>query len=112
MSDCTNLGPFKSAEEAWFWCMDALVRRREGLNAGFVSRVHERPCTPDDIVQTLDQLYRRHRVDLVHTRILRIWGERGVAPNPAYPLERGDWRLWREALDRLEWALHVKGIVT
>jgi hypothetical protein len=63
------------------------------------------------VVKCLDQLYRRRRVDLVHARILRIWGERGMAPNPAYPLERGDWRLWREALDRLEWPLRVKGIV-
>ena len=70
-----------------------------------------RPCDPDDVVKCLDQLYRRRRIDLVHARILRIWGERGTAPNPAYPLERGDWRLWREAIDRLEWPLRVKGIV-
>ncbi len=101
--------PFRSAEQAWFWTMAALVARREGSNSDG-PRI-ERPCDPDDVVKCLDQLYRRRRIDLVHARILRIWGERGMVPNPAYPLERADSRLWREALDRLEWPLRVKGIV-
>ena len=42
---------------------------------------------------------------------MRIWGERQTPPNPAYAGERGDFRLWREALDRLEWPLRIKGIV-
>jgi hypothetical protein len=103
--------PFRNAEEAWFWTMAALVARREGArytaNQGRISR----PCEPDDVVKCLDALYRRRRIDLVHARILRIWGERQAAPNPAYAGERCDWRLWREALDRLEWPLRVKGIV-
>ena len=65
----------------------------------------------DDVVKCLDGLYRQRRIDLVHARILRIWGERQAAPNPAFAGERCDWRLWREALDRLEWPLRVKGIV-
>ena len=101
----------------------AVPQRRAGLvldhgRPGRAPRGHraaarrtERPCDPDDVVKCLDQLYRHRRIDLVHARILRIWGERGMAPNPAYPLERCDWRLWREALDRLEWPLRVKGIV-
>ena len=101
--------PFHSVEQAWFWTMAALVARREGSRNSGV-RV-ARPCDPDDVVKCLDQLYRRRRIDLVHARILRIWGERGVAPNPAYRLERCDWRIWREALSRLEWPLRVKGIV-
>jgi hypothetical protein len=101
--------PFRSAEHAWFWTMGALAARREG--SGHDGPRTVRPCDPDDVVKCLDQLYRRRRIDLVHARILRIWGERGTAPNPAYPLERSDWRLWREALDRLEWPLRVKGIV-
>ena len=74
--------PFHSVEQAWFWTMAALVARREGSRNSGV-RV-ARPCDPDDVVKCLDQLYRRRRIDLVHARILRIWGERGVAPNPAY----------------------------
>jgi len=63
------------------------------------------------VIKCLDQLYRRRRIDLVHARILRIWGERGIAPNPALPREGSDARLWREALSRLEWPLRAKGIV-
>ena len=110
-SRCDRGQPFCSAEEAWIWTMAALTARREGAryvaNAGRVTR----PCEPDDVVKCLDTLYRRRRIDLTHARILRIWGERQAAPNPAYASERSDWRLWREALDRLEWLLRVKGIV-
>ena len=103
--------PFTSAEEAWLWTMAALKARRDGArytaNQGLVAR----PCEPDDIIRCLDALYRRRRIDLVHARILRIWGDRQTAPNPVHAAERCDFRLWREALDRLEWPLRVKGIV-
>jgi hypothetical protein len=103
--------PFHSAEEAWFWTVAALTARREGArytaNQGSVGR----PCEPDDVVRCLDALYRRRRIDLVHARILRIWGERRASPNPAHANERCDWRLWREAIDRLEFPLRMKGIV-
>ncbi len=103
--------PFCSAEEAWLWTMAALVARRDGArytaNRGLVSR----PCEPDDVVRCLDALYRRRRIDLVHARILRVWGERQMPPNPSYATECYDYRLWREALERLEWPLRVKGIV-
>jgi hypothetical protein len=103
--------PFRSAEDAWIWTMTALVARRDGArytaNQGKVSR----PCEPDDVIRSLDALYRQRRIDLLHARILRVWGERGVAPNPAHAMERVDWALWKEALERLEWPLRVKGIV-
>lgn len=101
--------PFSSAQEAWFWTMSALIARRDG--SGSPHTTLSRPCTPDDVVKCLDALYRRRRIDLVHARILRLWGERGLPPNPAFARERCDWRLWREALDRLEWPLRQKGIV-
>src|SRR5476649_824996 len=103
--------PFRTAEEAWIWTMAALRARRDGArytaNLGLVSR----PCEPDDVVRCLDALYRRKRIGLVHARILRIWGDRQTAPNPAYAAERCDFRLWREAMEQLEWPLRVKGIV-
>ncbi len=102
--------PFRTAEEAWFWTMAALTARREGARFERCTQA-PRPCEPDDVVKCLDALYRRRRIDLVHARILRIWGERGTAPSAAYAAERADARLWREALDRLEWPLRVKGIV-
>jgi hypothetical protein len=103
--------PFRSAEEAWFWTMAALRARRDGArytaNRGGASR----PCEPDDVVRCLDALYGARRVDLVHARILRVWGERQLPPDPRYATEAYDFRLWREALDRLDWPLRVKGIV-
>jgi hypothetical protein len=104
--------PFRSAEEAWFWTMAALAARRDGARYGANRGAVSRPCEPDDVVKCLDGLYRQRRIDLVHARILRIWGERQTAPNPAYAMERNDWRLWREALGRLEWPLRVKGILS
>jgi hypothetical protein len=94
------------------WTMAALIARREGArysaNKGAVSR----PCDPDDVIKCLDGLYRQRRIGLAHARILRIWGERQMAPSPAVAADRHDHRLWIEALERLEWPLRVKGIVT
>ena len=103
--------PFRDAEEAWLWTMAALMARREGARFSANKGLLSRPCEPDDVIKCLDTLYRHRRIDLTHARILRIWGERQTAPNPAHAIERCDWRLWREALDRLEWSLRVKGIV-
>lgn len=103
--------PFESAEHAWLWTMAALIARREGArytaNKGAVTR----PCDPDDVVKCLDGLFRQRRIDLLHARILRIWGERQIAPSAAIAVEASDHRLWCEALGRLEWPLRVKGIV-
>jgi hypothetical protein len=63
------------------------------------------------VAKCLDTLYRSRRIDLGHARILRIWGERQLAPNPAHARERGDFRLWREAMERLEGLLRIKGII-
>jgi hypothetical protein len=103
--------PFSSVEEAWFWTMAALVARRDGARIISGAGLVQRPCEPDDVVRCLDRLYRQRRIDLQHARILRIWGERGTAPDPRAPRERGDARLWREAMGRLDWPLRAKGIV-
>jgi hypothetical protein len=63
------------------------------------------------VIKCLDRLYRQRRIELAHARIMRIWGERGTAPSPRHNSERGDHRLWQEAMSRLEWPLRVKGIV-
>ncbi len=103
--------PFANAEAAWLWTMAALIARREGArytaNKGRIGR----PCDPDDVVKSLDRLYRQGRLSLAHARILRIWGERQVSPSPHVATECTDYRLWTEALLCLEWPLRVKGIV-
>jgi hypothetical protein len=103
--------PFRSAEEAWFWTMSALVARREGARVRAGQGLSVRPCDPDDVVKCLDRLYRQRRIELTHARVMRVWGERGVPPSPRHPEERADHRIWCEAMQRLEFPLRVKGIV-
>ncbi len=103
--------PFSCAEDAWFWTMAALTARRDGARLAAARGGAIRPCEPDDVVKVLDRLYRQRRIELAHARILRIWGERATAPSPKIPAERGDLRLWREAMDRLDFPLRAKGIV-
>jgi hypothetical protein len=102
-------GAFSSVEDAWFWTLSALAARREGARSSG-SKV-SRPCEPDDVLRCLDVLYRNRRIDLTHARIMRIWGERRCAPDPRRVHEKGDWRVWREAMDRLGASLRAKGIV-
>lgn len=92
--------PFVSVEAAWFGVVQRL-QPGPGTTPGWVS----------ETARCLDTLYRRRRIDLLHGRILRIWGLRGVAPNPSRPRERSDWLIWREAMDRLEGPLRSRGIV-
>ena len=96
--------PFLSVEAAWFWTAASL---RDGRNPP----TQDAPCRAEDVVKCLDTLYRRRRIELLHARILHIWGLRGVAPNPARPRERSDWQIWREAMERLEPPLRAHGIV-
>jgi hypothetical protein len=101
-----------NAEHAWLWTMAALIARREGARFSAKKGSVARPCDPDDVVKCLDALYRQRRIDLAHARVLRIWGERQMAPGTSVAAERQDRKLWIEALERLEWPLRVKGIVT
>jgi hypothetical protein len=103
--------PFDTAEHAWMWTMAALIARREGARYSAGKGAISRPCEPDDVVRCLDALYRKRRIDLTHARVLRIWGERQLAPNPALAAEHHDHRLWVEALERLTWPLRGKGIL-
>jgi hypothetical protein len=103
--------PFEDAEHAWLWTMSALIARREGARYTANKGTIARPCDPDDVVKCLDALYRQGRINLVHARVLRIWGERQMPPGPTVPAERQDSRIWDEALERLAWPLRVKGIV-
>ncbi len=102
---------FESVAEAWFWTMDALAARREGVRSGGTKDAVHRPCEPDDVLKCLDGLYRQGRIDLAHARVLRKWAEQGRAPQQRHPAERSDLLLWCEALERLEGPLRRKGIV-
>ena len=99
--------PFPSADAAWFWASAVLSARREPAAA----QPPAGPCRVEDVVKCLDVLYRAGTLELLHARILRIWGWRGLPPNPSRPRERCDWRLWREAMEALDAPLRARGIV-
>jgi hypothetical protein len=42
---------------------------------------------------------------------MRVWGERQIPPSQIIAAERGERRLWDEAMQALGWPLRVKGIV-
>jgi hypothetical protein len=108
---CGRQHPFDSAEEAWLWTMATLIARREGARYTAGKGLVSRPCDPDDVVKCLEGLYRQRRINLAHARVLRIWGERQITPSCVVVAERLDYKLWTEALGRLEWLLRIKGIV-
>lgn len=108
----TRPASFPDAQSAWLWTMAAMVARREASPRGVDGSGPPRTALPDDIVRCLDHLYRRRRIDLLHARILRRWGERGRRPNPGCARERCDAAIWDEAMERLQWPLRLKGIVT
>jgi len=99
--------PFHDAGSAWLWAAAVLHARQDPAAppppAG--------PCRVEDVVKCLDVLYRGGKLELLHVRILRIWGWRGLPPNPGRLRERCDWRLWREAMEALEDPLRGRGIV-
>jgi hypothetical protein len=102
---------FRSVEAAWFWCMSVLLARQDG--AGHQRGAQRQICEADDIVKALDRLYRQRRVDLSQARVLRIYGEKGVAPNRGSlnPGERTDATRWEQAMRALEEPLRLRGIV-
>lgn len=99
--------PFPNAEAAWLWTAQVLRARQDSQ----VPAPPAGPCRAEDVLRCLDRLYRAGTVELLHARVLRIWGWRGGAPNPARPRERCDARLWREAMAALEEPLRALGIV-
>ena len=96
---------------AAFATMSALMARQEGARFSAGKGTTARPCDPDDVVRCLDHLYRQRRIDLSHARVLRIWGERQIAPSATAIAQCNDRKLWLEALQCLEWPLRAKGIV-
>ena len=103
--------PFRSGEEAWFWTMATLMARRDGAGLAWRPDPTTRPCDPEDVIKCLNTLYERRGVALLHARILRVWGERQVAPDEVIPDQADDARLWQQAMGQLEWALRGRGIV-
>jgi len=103
--------PFESAEEAWFWFVQAQEARQSGARMKPGQALLPRPCEPVDLARSVDRLYRQRRLLRDHLTVLVHYGRRFLAPEPQRPHEARAATLWREALERLEPVLRAKGIV-
>ncbi len=102
---------FENAESAWFWFLAAQKARADGARFTAGLAKVQRPCEPIDILKSVDTLYRRRRLLMDHIQVLRHYGLRMCPPDRRRPKEARAYRLWQEALDRIEIALVEKGIV-
>jgi hypothetical protein len=103
--------PFPTAEDAWFWFIQAWTARHDGARIVAGAGAVPRPCEPIDVLRTLERLYRQRRLLRDHVAVLGHYGRRLLPPDPAHGAEARADALWREALDRLGMALKDKGIV-
>jgi hypothetical protein len=103
--------PFSSAQEVWFWFMDAQEARSAGARLMAGAGLHPRPCETVDILKIIDRLYRNRRLMMDHFMILRHYGQRKMPPDPYRAKEQRAYTLWHEALDILEEVFIAKGIV-
>lgn len=103
--------PFESAEDAWFWFIDAQQARNDGARITAGQGLYPRPCEPMDILKVAERLYRNRRLIIDHFLVLRHYGRRGYAPDSNRVKEMRAHTLWREAMERLEPILVDKGIV-
>jgi hypothetical protein len=107
----TEATPFDSAEEAWFWFIQAQQARADGAQTARGAGLVPRPCEPIDILQTLDRLYRSRSLAMDHLLVLRHYGRRMMRPDPRRAKEIRAYRLWMEAMARLTELFEEKGII-
>jgi hypothetical protein len=103
--------PFATAQEAWFWFIQSYQARSDGARFGADRGQVARPCEPLDILRILDRLWRQRMLVRDHLFVLRHYGRRLSPPNPDRRREARAYVLWHQALNVLEDALVLKGIV-
>lgn len=103
--------PFVSAEEAWFWFIQAHLARSEGAKIVAGLGLGCRPCEPVDVLAVVERLYRGRRLLMDHILVLRFYGRRQMSPDPQRAKEMRAYSLWQEAMERIEDVLIAKGIV-
>ena len=91
-----NATPFKSAEEAWFWFIQAQTARNEGAKIMAGAGLTPRPCEPVDIIKNLERLYRDRHITMDHVMILRHYGQRQMSPDPRRAKEIRAYDLWNK----------------
>lgn len=103
--------PFDSAEEAWFWFIQAQAARDDGARFSAGAGSIQRPCEPIDILKVVDRLYRQRRLLMDHLLVLRHYGRRLMAPDVRRVKEARAHKLWSEALERMTPLFERKGII-
>lgn len=103
--------PFVSAEEAWFWFMQAQQARLDGARIMGGQGALARPCEAADIFKIVDRLYRQRRLMRDHLLVLRHYGRRFLAPDPRRAKEARAHALWTESLERIGAVLESRGIM-
>lgn len=103
--------PFLDAEEAWFWFIQAQQAKNEGARYAAGMSMMPRPCEPTDILKILDRLYRNRLLMRDHLLVLRHYGRRQLAPDQRRDKEAIAYKLWMEAMERIEPVLIRKNIV-
>lgn len=103
--------PFTSAEEAWFWFIQAHKAKQDGARFSYGQGLAPRPCEPLDILKVVDRLYRNRRLLWDHVLVLNHYGKRMMAPDPERVKEMRASTLWDQAFERITEILEKKGIV-
>lgn len=106
-----NYDKFNDAEEAVFWFISANEAKAEGARVVANNGKYRRPCEPVDILKVMDRLYRNRKLTREHLLVIRHYGVRRLPPDPTRPREHRAHQLWTEAMDRIQGALEVKGVV-
>lgn len=103
--------PFPSAEEAWFWFIQAQEAKAAGARVRAGLGLTERPCEPLDIYRAVDRLYRQRKLLRDHLHVMAHYGRRLSAPDSSRDREARAAVLWAEAFEQLAPLLRQKGIV-
>lgn len=103
--------PFPSAEEAWFWFIQAQEAKAAGARVRAGLGLTERPCEPLDIYRAVDRLYRQRKLLRDHLHVMAHYGRRLSAPDSSRDREARAAALWTEAFEQLAPLLRQKGIV-
>lgn len=103
--------PFPSAEEAWFWFIQAQEAKAAGARVRAGLGLTERPCEPLDIYRAVDRLYRQRKLLRDHLHVMAHYGRRLSAPDSSRDREARAAILWAEAFEQLAPLLRQKGIV-
>ena len=107
----SDITPFDSPEEAWFWFIAATKASQEGARIRANEGLYKRPCEPSDIFKICERLRRHRRLDMHHFRVLKHYGVRMMAPDETRAKEVIASRLWMEAMNVLDDVFVAKGIV-